>query len=236
MLEKPVPLRVFGVGWPRTGTGTLCAALETLGFGPCFHLSRLLRMGDAAWESWEAIAVEHSNQTHRAELLLDALSLYQSAADVPAVAYWQDILFANKNGLLPHGVKFVLPRRRAEDWYASAVATVLAGWVGAPPISKTAKNQAEGHHKARMARIVWQRLFGAHRLWLPQDKGLAIRAYQQHTELVTSLIPSESLLLWDPQDGWEALCRFLEVRTPAESMAAFPWENRRQVTVRLWGV
>lgn len=29
--------QVLGVGWCRTGTSSLKVALDTLGFGPCFH-------------------------------------------------------------------------------------------------------------------------------------------------------------------------------------------------------
>ena len=32
-------LQVLGVGFGRTGTYTLKRALETLGFGPCYHMA-----------------------------------------------------------------------------------------------------------------------------------------------------------------------------------------------------
>jgi hypothetical protein len=33
--------RVVGAGWGRTGTSSLKAALEQLGFGPCHHMQEV---------------------------------------------------------------------------------------------------------------------------------------------------------------------------------------------------
>jgi hypothetical protein len=35
-------LKVIGAGFGRTGTMSLKAALEELGFGPCYHMTELL--------------------------------------------------------------------------------------------------------------------------------------------------------------------------------------------------
>ena len=37
------------------------------------------------------------------------------------------------------------------------------------------------------------------------------------------LIPSENLLVWKPSDGWEPLCKFLEVEIPPDPI---PVENK----------
>ena len=36
-MEHVTGPEVLGVGWPRTGTSSLKLALDSLGFGPCFH-------------------------------------------------------------------------------------------------------------------------------------------------------------------------------------------------------
>jgi hypothetical protein len=40
-------------------------------------------------------------------------------------------------------------------------------------------------------------------------------AFEAHTEDVKQNVPPEKLLVWQPKDGWEPLCEFLEVDVPA---------------------
>jgi hypothetical protein len=37
-------------------------------------------------------------------------------------------------------------------------------------------------------------------------------------ERVKREVPADRLLVWDPRDGWESLCDFLEVAVPAEPL------------------
>jgi hypothetical protein len=39
-------------------------------------------------------------------------------------------------------------------------------------------------------------------------------AYERWNQAVIDTVPSERLLVWDPKDGWEPLCEFLEVPVP----------------------
>lgn len=235
-------LQVVGLGWPRTGTGTLCDALVLLGLGPCHHLRVMLRAeatgpsrgGNIApaqaalaneapgdlWAPWEAAAAEVSNKTRRAELVLEALRGYTSAADVPAAAFYEELLHAHHVGLLPSSMRFVLPERSAEQWYASAESTVLSGWTRQGSMSQGARSP----HAQRMARLVWVRLFGRERLELPAESSTAIGAYARHQQEVRDRVAPESLLLWSPEEGWPGLCGPLGLPEPA---TPFPWRNRR---------
>ena len=49
-----MPLSVIGAGMGRTGTMSLKAALETLGFGPCCHLSTIVQT-PSLWSAWSDI-------------------------------------------------------------------------------------------------------------------------------------------------------------------------------------
>jgi len=220
-------LRVIGLGWPRTGTGSLCDALEALGLGPCYHMRTLLRQGSAAWEPWESAANEPANLTRRAEWVLKALRGYASAADVPTVAFWKELLHAHEVGLLPPSVRFVLPRRPAAEWYESAEATVLAGWRRQ---GGQRRQTPRSEHGRRMARIVWAQLFGRPELQLPNDRQLALDAYERHQKEVSLLVPQDSLVHWAPEEGWSGLCRALSIPDPGH-LPAFPWRNRRHSPV-----
>jgi Sulfotransferase domain len=50
-----VRLEVIGAGFGRTGTMLLKVALETLGFGPCYHMSEVFANPEHV-ELWEAAA------------------------------------------------------------------------------------------------------------------------------------------------------------------------------------
>ena len=39
-------------------------------------------------------------------------------------------------------------------------------------------------------------------------------AYERWNQEVKDTVPADRLLVWDPKDGWEPLCEFLEVDVP----------------------
>ena len=39
-------MKVIGAGFGRTGTSSIKAALEELGFGPCYHMSEMINNPD----------------------------------------------------------------------------------------------------------------------------------------------------------------------------------------------
>lgn len=51
------------------------------------------------------------------------------------------------------------------------------------------------------------------------------KAYEAHNEHIKKTVPSEKLLLWGPQDGWEPLCKFLDMPIPSVPM---PFVNESQ--------
>src|SRR5205823_9836295 len=53
--ERTPRMKVIGVGVGRTGTLSLKAALERVGFGPCFHMRNVLDHRDRL-PLWEAAA------------------------------------------------------------------------------------------------------------------------------------------------------------------------------------
>ena len=38
--------------------------------------------------------------------------------------------------------------------------------------------------------------------------------YEEHNELVKNTVPKENLLVWNLKEGWEPLCKFLDVPIP----------------------
>jgi hypothetical protein len=59
-------------------------------------------------------------------------------------------------------------------------------------------------------RLVWHNRFRGEF----EDREKAINIYLEHIEEVKRVVPPEKLLVYDVNDGWEPLCRFLKVSLP----------------------
>lgn len=72
-------LEIIGAGFGRTGTYSLKAALERLGFGPCHHMSEVI--GDPAQiKLWSDVVDGHSDNDR-------IFSGFRAAVDFPVSAY-----------------------------------------------------------------------------------------------------------------------------------------------------
>lgn len=105
-------LKIIGAGVGRTGTLSLKVALEELGYGPCYHMSELLKTPQhlALWEAasrdepidWNAI-----------------FASYQSAVDWPVCSFYEELMQAYPQA------KVILTVRDPESWYESASSTIF---------------------------------------------------------------------------------------------------------------
>ena len=74
-------VRVIGAGFGRTGTASLKVALETLGFGPCYHMIEVFRHPEhAAAELRRMIVVVRALSVALALLVIAALALLGRSA------------------------------------------------------------------------------------------------------------------------------------------------------------
>lgn len=96
MTEK---VKIFGIGLSRTGTLSLAAALDILG--------------------WKTIHFPHDRRTfeqlRRGDLDLDILHTYNAVCDTPIVPYFTQLSWRHPTA------KFILTTREKEDWHASAL-------------------------------------------------------------------------------------------------------------------
>jgi len=117
-------LSVIGAGFGRTGTLSLKVALETLGFGPCYHMLEVLK-NPAHIPIWTSAV-----QGERIEW--DAVfSGYLAAVDWPAAYFWRDLAEQYPEG------KVILTVRDSRQWYDSVFDTIyrtlIAPTSGEPP-------------------------------------------------------------------------------------------------------
>jgi hypothetical protein len=57
------------------------------------------------------------------------------------------------------------------------------------------------------------------------DRDFMIAYFKRHTDEVVKAIPKDRLLVYEVGEGWEPLCRFLDVAVPTTD---FPRENTRE--------
>ena len=104
-------LEIIGAGFGRTGTYSLKAALEQLGFGPCHHMSEVIDNA-AQIRLWNDVAAGRPDFGR----IFDG---FRAAVDFPVSAFWPQVLAANP------GARLILSDRDAESWYASFSQTIL---------------------------------------------------------------------------------------------------------------
>jgi len=190
-------LRVVGAGFGRTGTLSLKLALESLGFGPCYHMAEVIRHPEhlPAWES-----------ATRGEVV-DWTALFRgwgATVDWPACSFAIAIAEAHPEA------KVVLGVREPRAWYRSCRATI---WLPSHlfPLRLFLDRMPGFDRVQRMAvELIWRRGFGDRFL----DEAHAIGVYEAHLAAVKAAIPADRLLVFDVREGWGPLCAFLGVPVP----------------------
>jgi len=197
-------LKVIGAGFGRTGTLSLKLALERLGFDRCYHMFEILQ-NPSHVETWRRA---HAGQAIDWDALFDG---YQASCDWPSCNLWEE-----QRAQYPEA-KVVLSLRDSQRWYDSVMHTIYP----------TALREFEADDEQRRAfgqwamDIIWQPLFGGRM----DDRAHVIDVYERHNARVIERVPPDELLVFEAGDGWEPLCRFLEVDVPDEP---YPHTNTRE--------
>ncbi|NJL41910.1 MAG: sulfotransferase family protein [Leptolyngbyaceae cyanobacterium SM1_4_3] len=207
-------IQVVGAGSGRTGTLSLKAALEELGFRKCYHMVELLQHPEHI-QFWEQIS---TGQSVDWEFLFAG---YEAIVDFPGNRYYLNLLQAYPNA------KIILTIRDPESWYESMLNTV---YQTNPTSLQKLMMALKLPFSTRSRQIV--RIFQlADRVWQQdfqgkfEQKDFAIAIFNYHIEQVKQLIPAERLLIYEVKEGWEPLCRFLI--GPFQRAKPFPHLNER---------
>jgi hypothetical protein len=198
-------ISVIGAGFGRTGTLSLKAALERLGFGACHHMMEVF-MNPAQASTWTAAA---RGEPVNWDALLKG---YQAAVDWPSCHFWRDLALHYPKA------KVLLTARDPEKWFSSFSDTILKVLTSPPPEgdldeAMVAVGQMAGY-------VVGDRTFSGN-----YDKAHILKVYNDHNETVRRTIPPERLLEYDVSQGWEPLCKFFGVPVPD---VEFPRTNSRE--------
>ncbi|ABD56640.1 sulfotransferase family protein [Jannaschia sp. CCS1] len=195
-------LNIIGSGFGRTGTMSTKMALNQLGLGTCHHMSEV--MGDPEQPPFWSAYVAGESVDWQA-----VFAKYTAQVDFPGAAVWPELVRAFPSAKVIH------TERPEEDWWASYSKTIGKFWL---------------HYKAQPMPPEMIEFFGAMDTLIRKgvfggsDRETCIAAYRRNNALVRETVPSNRLLVFTPSDGWEPLCRFLDVPVPDGD---FPRSNSR---------
>lgn len=211
-------LRVIGAGFGRTGTLSLKVALETLGLGPCDHMSGVIADTRRA-RRWHG-AVRRRAQGAPIDWP-SVLGDRRATVDWPGAYFWEELLTAYPTA------KVLLTVRDPDRWYDSAHGTIhglrrLAAAPGLAALPFALARRLVPGARAVLALtddVIWDGTFGGRF----DDRAHAIAVFDRHVAAVRARVPADRLLVYEIGEGWEPLCAFLGVAVPVDT--PFPHLN-----------
>lgn len=219
-------MRVIGAGFSRTGTTSLRAALDRLGYGPCLH-GWDFAGHPALIRDW--LHAYRNPQTTDWQALLGP---YDVTLEFPMAAMWRELAEA-----FPEA-KVIVSVRDENAWYDSMAGSVFRIPLWLHPTARRVLRRVAMKttswlppYPGMYEEIVYDGVFGG-RL----DREGAIEVYRRHTEEVVRDLPADRVLVWQPAQGWEPLCTFLGVPVPNEPFPRLNDLSSWQDVIRKWPV
>ncbi len=207
-------LKLIGAGFGRTGTWSTFTALNQLGF-PCYHMHEVIinKANKGHLDFWRKVANTPPGTQHDWD---QVLANYMATVDNPACCVWRELLAANPDAK----VLLTLHPRGAEAWYESTIDTIYFTenvWQFQVIYWLTPFGRKFGDMSRK---LIWNRTLKG----VMDDKARAVARYEAYIEEVKAAVPPERLLVFTVTEGWEPLCKFLDVPVPDEP---FPNLNDR---------
>lgn len=180
-------LSVIGAGLGRTGTLSLKFALEQLGLGRCYHMMEVFGLPDAPGQ-WSRAADG------------PPVDWEQIFAGFGCTVDWPSAEFYKQLADYYPEAKVILTVRDSAAWYESTQATIFR----------------EGSHEGAspewlemVGKVIGRKFNGD-----LHSREHCIAVYEAHNDEVARTIAPDRLLIYEPGQGWEPLCRFLGVPEP----------------------
>ncbi|TCK18551.1 hypothetical protein DFR30_1829 [Thiogranum longum] len=196
-------LKVIGAGMGRTGTASLKVALEALGVGRCYHMSEVLKNPECTAD-WVNVAAGKADWD-------GIFSDYSATVDNPGCNYWKELAAYYPDA------KVILTVRDANKWFDSTNETIHS-----VEFAAFIKNSPFGE---MVQKTIWDRM--QNRM---QDSVYMVDFFTRRSAEIVASIAADRLLVYQVSEGWEPLCRFLDVPVPD---MAFPRINSRDETKQL---
>ncbi|CAF0738314.1 unnamed protein product [Adineta ricciae] len=187
-------LRVIGAGLPRTGTTSLKAALEILGFGPCHHMVELIDKPDRSLQFIRAYQGEHVD-------FYELMEGYGSTVDTPTTDFYKELHRA-----YPQAKIILTVRDSNEKWFESFQNTIGSLMSNRFHVFLT--------YPLRSLRLLMKIGDEIGKKWRRDYGCISPSLHEQHNRRVIDENSPDEILVYNVKDGWEPLCKFLQVNIP----------------------
>jgi hypothetical protein len=226
-------LKVIAAGLSRCATSSLQYAFENdLGYKPSMHMSYVLPHAALLKKCHDALL--ETDKAKRQKILHEIFDGYQATSDFPGMAFVDDLM-----EMYPDAKVILNQRNNAESWLQS--------------ISRTIKFYSENpylyicylwstdywHWKTHQAaKRCWNVRFnlagGPEDAFLPAGI-FVLNSYDRHNDWVREAAKrnGKQVLEWQPEQGWEPICKFLDKPVPQKP---FPRMNDENTMKALWTV
>jgi hypothetical protein len=211
-------LKVTVAGLPRCATSSLQCVLENdLGFGPCMHMAyvaphtHLLKLCHSA--------LLETDKAKRQKILHTIFDGYKSTSDFPGMAFADDLI-----EMYPDAKVILNQRESAQKWLKS-----ISGTIKFFSETRYLWSTDYWHWKVHQAvKVCWKRRFN---VGDGPDGVFVLEGYDKHNDWVRDAARKNGspVLEWQPEQGWEPICKFLDKPMPQEPFPRLNDENTIRV-------
>jgi hypothetical protein len=199
-------MKLIGAGLPRTATTTQMIALEMLGL-PCYHMRDMMSDLDTSVPQWRQ-AFEGNGEWDQ---IFDGK---ESIVDWPGSYHWRELMDVYPDA------KVLLSVRSAESWVESMNNTIAQIFLGDSILHHLAQAQYQIDPVYAAWLDVLRDMWVKVDIMVPSggDPDEMAAGFERWNQEVIDGVPAERLLVWNPKDGWEPLCEFLELPVPEQPL------------------
>ncbi|KAL8689049.1 MAG: hypothetical protein Q9218_005186 [Villophora microphyllina] len=216
-------MKVIVLGMLRTGTlckpSSMQAALEELGYGPCYHMYYCFQnpMECDMWREALEAKFQNKGRKYTKQDWDQLLGHCQAVTDVPPAAFIPELHAAYPNA------KVIIVERNPSSWYDSCTRTVIRFASNRQIKILYYLDRWLCRRLAPMIDVLFISLFGSIDLDDPaQMRDSWLKGYSRAYEEARRVVPKEQRLEFRLDQGWEPLCRFLGTEIPEKP---FPHMN-----------
>jgi hypothetical protein len=211
--------KIIAAGLSRCATSSLQYGLENdLGFGPCMHMAYVAPHVEMLKLCHDALL--ETDKAKRQKILHKIFDGYQATADFPGMAFVDDLM-----EMYPDAKVILNQRESAQKWHKSITGTLkffsekrylLICYLWSTDYCHWKVHQA--------AKVCWNRRFN---IGDGPDGIFVVETYDRHNNWVreTAKKNGKTILEWQPAQGWEPICKFLDKPVPQKPFPRLNDEN-----------